>query len=444
MADQAEILAPNSIEAEEALLGSILINPDSLYDIGPHITENDFFVVRNQWIYEAILAVHDRGEAIDVLTVIVELRNRNQLDQIGGPAYITQLIDRTPTHIHAETYAAMIGGAAVRRQIMAVAAKIAQTALEANERVEDVIDRCEQLLYSVTTRRTNAPVFIRSVASKHYDVMEARKADRLLADGYETGFTELDSIIGGLRRKKSILVGARPGVGKTSFILNLIPNLARQGARIMLASLEMDEIEIMDRLYSAEMEIQHDFIQRSTLPDDQWDRYMAQTSIFETWPVALDCSFGQSIISVRGKARQMKRQYGLDVLFVDYVGRLISGREEKNRIAEMSFISGQLKDISIELDCTVISAIQLTRESVGRKDHIPQLEDLRDSGSFEQDADMVWFPHRPHYFDKSADPTQADIIVAKHRGGRTGPARVGWHGELTKFKNPNPAYIDFS
>src|SRR5258706_10966813 len=263
-------VAPNSTEAEEAVLGSILINPEAMLEVASFLQPSDFFIVRNQWVYEAICAVQERGEAIDNLTVIQELQSRNQLESIGGSAYITRLINNTPTHIHAETYGRIVERTAIRRRLLTAAGDIAQVALEEDAEIDDVIEKAERTLFAVTERRQRREMIpIQIAASDYFDRIEFLYNHQDEPLGLPTGFTDLDHLLGGLQRSDLCIVAARPGVGKTSFMLSIALNAAKMGnARVGIFSLEMSTEQLFQRLVSAETGINSQKMRLGMLQSD--------------------------------------------------------------------------------------------------------------------------------------------------------------------------------
>jgi replicative DNA helicase len=391
---QPEKLAPNSPEAEEAVLGSILINPDALFDVAAFLQSTDFFIVRNAWIWEAILTIHERGEAIDNLTLIQELRSRNQLDQVGGAAYITSLINNTPTHIHAETYGRIVSNAAIRRRLMAAAADIAQTALEENAEINDVIDSVERTLFAVTERRTRTELVpIRQVASEYFDSIEYLYEHQNEPLGLPTGFPDLDRLLGGLQRSDLCIVAARPGVGKTSFLLTIALNAARLGnARVAIFSMEMSSEQLFQRFVSAETNINSQKLRLGNLDEREWSLFIEATGKLGNLWMYLDDTPAISVPQMRTKARRLYREHGVDLIIVDYL-QLMSGGggKNENRVQEISYISRGLKELAREMNVPVLAAAQLSRAVEQRQDKRPQLSDLRESGCLAGDT-LIYLP----------------------------------------------------
>jgi replicative DNA helicase len=443
-----EKLAPNSPEAEEAVLGSILINPDSIYEVGAFLQASDFFIVRNAWVWDAINAVQERGEAIDNLTVIEELRNRGQLDQVGGSAYITYLINNTPTHIHAETYGRIVERAAIRRRLLTAASDIAQTALEENAEINDVIDHAESTLFGVTERRLRKEVIpLRLAVSDYFDRIEYLYTHQDEPLGLPTGFTDLDRLLGGLQKSDLCIIAARPGVGKTSFMLSMALNASRLGnARVAIYSMEMSTEQLVQRLVSAETGINSQKLRLGDLDEREWGLFVEATGKLGNFRLYLDDTPALSIPQIRTKSRRLYREHGLDLVIIDYLQLMTAGvGRNDNRVQEISYITRGLKELARELNVPVLAAAQLSRAVEQRQDKRPQLSDLRESGSIEQDADIVLFIYRDDLYNENSErPNQADILIAKHRNGPTGVITLYFRKEITQFTNMQKSSINLA
>src|SRR5260221_12087445 len=441
-------VAPNSTEAEEAVLGSILINPEAMLEVASFLQPSDFFIVRNQWVYEAICAVQERGEAIDNLTGIQELQSRNQLESIGGSAYITRLINNTPTHIHAETYGRIVERAAIRRRLLSAAGEIAQVALEENAEIGDGIDHAESTRFGVTERRQRPEMLpIPIAASEYFDRIEFLYNHQDEPLGLPTGFTDLDHLLGGLQRSDLCIVAARPGVGKTSFMLSIALNAALQGAgRIAIYSMEMSTEQLMQRLISAETNINSQKLRLGNLDEFEWGKFVEATGRLSNLSLFMDDTPAMSVPQMRTKSRRLYREHGLDLVIVDYL-QLMSGgvSRNENRVQEISANSHRLKEIARQINVPVLAAAQLSRAVEQRADKRPMLSDLRESGSIEQDSDIVMFIYRDDMYDENSErQNQADIIIAKHRNGPTGVVSLFFRKEVTQFTNMQKSNINLA
>ncbi|MCZ2094691.1 MAG: replicative DNA helicase, partial [Anaerolineae bacterium] len=439
--------APHSVEAEEAVLGSVLLNSDSLFEVASFLQPDDFFIVRNSWVWEAILRLQERNEQIDYVTVVEELRQQGRLDDIGGAAYITYLINHTPSSIYAEAYGRIVERAAIRRRLLAAASEIAQLAHEESADINEVIDRSEASLFAVTERRLRKELVPINIAiSDYYDRIEHLYEHRGEPLGVPSGFVDLDRLLGGLQKSDLIIVAGRPGMGKTSWLLSVALNAARARARVAIFSMEMSNEQIVQRLVSSETGISTQNLRLGKLDDREWTLFVEATGNLSNVRIFLDDTPAQSPIQMRTKCRRLYAEHGLDLIMVDYLQLMNSGSGRvENRVQEISFISRQLKQLARELNVPVLAAAQLSRAVEQRQDKRPQLSDLRESGSIEQDADVVMFIYREDAYNENTEKVnQADILVSKHRNGPTGVVTLYFRKELTQFSNLNRTGVDLA
>jgi replicative DNA helicase len=441
-------MAPHSVDAEEALLGSILINPDALFEVASFLQVDDFFIVRNGWVWEAMLHIQERDEEIDYVTVVEELRQQNRLEEVGGAAYITYLINHTPSSIYAEAYGRIVERAALRRRLLTAASSIAQLAHEESADINEVIDRAEMSLFAVTERRLRKELVpIRNAISTYFDriVRLYEHPDESL--GVPTGFTDLDAMLGGLQKSDLVIVAGRPGMGKTSWLLSVALNAARAvRARIAIFSMEMSNEQLVQRLVSSETGISTHDLRRGQIDEREWALFVEATGNLSNLRIFLDDTPALNPLQLRTKCRRLYSEHGLDLIMVDYLQLMSagSGRQE-NRVQEISFISRHLKQLARELEVPVLAAAQLSRAVEQRQDKRPQLSDLRESGSIEQDADVVMFIYRDEVYNEDTDRiNQADVIVAKHRNGPTGAITLFFRKELTQFANLSKSNMDLA
>jgi len=440
-------MAPHSAEAEEAVLGSVLLNSDSLFEVASFLQPDDFFIVRNSWVWEAILRLQERNEQIDYVTVVEELRQQSRLDDIGGAAYITYLINHTPSSIYAEAYGRIVERAAIRRRLLASASEIAQLAHEESADINEVIDRSEASLFAVTERRLRKELVPINIAiSDYYDRIEHLYEHRGEPLGVPSGFIDLDRLLGGLQKSDLIIVAGRPGMGKTSWLLSVALNAARARARVAIFSMEMSNEQIVQRLVSSETGISTQNLRLGKLDDREWTLFVEATGNLSNVRIFLDDTPAQSPIQMRTKCRRLYAEHGLDLIMVDYLQLMNSGSGRvENRVQEISFISRQLKQLARELNVPVLAAAQLSRAVEQRQDKRPQLSDLRESGSIEQDADVVMFIYREDAYNENTEKVnQADILVSKHRNGPTGVVTLFFRKELTQFSNLNRTGVDLA
>jgi replicative DNA helicase len=432
-----ERLPPQSIEAEEAILGALLIDPDAIIRVATILRPVDFYREKHGWIYDTISSLHERREPVDFLTVCDELDRRGQLDEVGGAAFITSLINAVPTSIHAEHYARIVERTATRRRLIDAAGKIAGLAYQEADDVEEVVDRAEQILFGVSERRISRElVSIKQVLSEYYDRIEYLTRHRGEMIGIPTGFHDIDKLLGGLQRSDMVILAARPSVGKTSLALSFAHNAAKKyRQRVAFFSLEMSNEQVVQRLISAETGINSQRLRRGEIAEDEWGRFMKATSDLAETLFFIDDTPGISALELRTKARRLHAEVGVDLLVVDYLQLMRGDFRSENRVQEISSISRALKALARELNVPVLALSQLSRGVEQRTDKRPILSDLRESGALEQDADVVIFIYRDEMYNENTErPNIADIIVAKHRNGPTGAVALYFKKELAQFR----------
>jgi len=428
-------MIPHNVEAEEAVLGSLLIDPEALFRVSPFLKGEDFYIQKNAWIYEAIFALHERREPIDFVTLCDELERREQLEEVGGAAYITQLINAVPSAIHVEAYGHIVEQSAIRRRLISAASQIAQLAYQQEQEIDQTVDQAEQALFSVSQRRITRDLApIQEIIRRYYDRIEYLHAHQGEPLGIPTGYIDLDRLLGGLQRSDFILIAARPSVGKTSLCLSIARNAARYGQHVAIFSLEMSAEQVVQRLVSAETGIDTQRLRLGNLQEDEWPRFVQATGKLADLPIFVDDTPSISALQLRTKARRLHAEHGLDLIVVDYLQLMTGEVRAENRVQEVSYISRSLKAIARELDVPVVAASQLSRAVEQRTDKKPVLADLRESGSLEQDADVVMFIYRDELYHPETEKQHiADIIVAKHRNGPTGTVQLFFRRRLAQF-----------
>ncbi|MGD8397493.1 MAG: replicative DNA helicase [Anaerolineae bacterium] len=431
-----ERLPPQNIEAEEALLGALLIDPDAIIRVSTILKPEDFYREKNGWIFETAMALHERREPIDFLTVCDELDHQERLGEVGGPAFITALINAVPTSIHAEYYARIVERAATRRRLIDAAGKIAAMGFEEAEDVDEVVDRAEQVLFGVSERRVARELVpIKQVLSEYYDRIEYLTRHQGELIGIPTGFADIDRLLGGLQRSDMVILAARPSVGKTSLALSVARNAAKEyERRVAFFSLEMSGEQVVQRLISAETGINAQKLRRGAIAEHEWERFMHATGDLAEIYFYVDDTPGISALELRSKARRLHAEVGIDLIVVDYLQLMRGDYRSENRVQEISSISRALKALARELNVPVLALSQLSRGVESRTDKRPILSDLRESGALEQDADVVIFIYRDEMYNENTERQNiADIIVAKHRNGPTGTVQLFFKKELAQF-----------
>ncbi|HJW82881.1 MAG TPA: replicative DNA helicase, partial [Anaerolineae bacterium] len=356
-------MVPHSVEAEEAVLGSLLIDPESIFRVSPFLHPDDFYIVKHRWVYEACLRLHERREPIDFLTVTEELEKRGQLAEIGGPAFVSYLINVVPTAIHAEGYGRIVEHTAVRRKLLQAASDIAQYAYDEAADVDDTIDKSEQALFTVSQRRQSRDLLpISEVIRSYYERIEYLYEHRGEPLGIPTGFIDLDRLLGGLQRSDLIIVASRPGVGKTSLMLSMALSAARKyHQRVAIFTLEMSSEQLVQRMVSAETGIDSQRLRLGELREDEWPLFVQASSALGDTLLYLDDTPSLSALQMRTKARRLHAEHGLDLIMVDYLQLMTGDMRSENRVQEISYISRGLKALARELNVPVLAASQLSR-----------------------------------------------------------------------------------
>lgn len=432
-------LPPHSIEAEEAVLGSLLIDPDAILEVASFLRPDAFYREQNRWIYQAILTLHQSDEPLDFVTLTEALRKREQLEEVGGEAYLIGLLNAVPTSINARSYGRLVEAASVRRRLIKAASTIANLAYDQNEDVNVVLDRSEQALFSISEERTTRDLVpVREIARNYLDRIEelSDRGEEMI--GVPTGFNDLDRMLGGLNKSDLLIVAARPGMGKTAFQLGLALHAGlRHGKRIAIFNLEMSGEQLVQRMIAAETRIDSQRLRRGQLHDKEWPLFYEAVGRLSETRIFIDDTPSITPLQLRTKCRRLYAEYGLDMVMIDYMQLMQAERANNNRVQEISEISRGLKGLARELDVPVVTASQLSRAVENRQDKRPQLSDLRDSGSIEQDADVVMFIYRDEYYhpETTERPHIAEINIAKHRNGPTGVIDLYWHGTLATFRN---------
>ena len=434
-----ERLPPHSIEAEEAVLGSLLIDPDALFEVANFLRADAFYRAQNRWIYESMLGLSENRVPLDVVTLIEELRRRERLEEIGGESTVISLLNAVPTSINVEAYGKMVEAAAIRRNLILAAGSIAKLAYNEAEDINVVLDRSEHTLFSISEQRTTRDLQpVRDIASTYLERMELlrERGDEFI--GVPTGFSDLDKMLSGLNKSDLVIIAARPGMGKTALEISIALNAARRyDKRVAMFNLEMSGEQLLQRMIAAETRIDSQLLRRGELADHEWAIFLEALGRLSETRIYIDDTPSISPMQLRTKCRRLYAEHGLDLVMIDYLQLMQAEHPTSNRVQEVSEISRELKGLARELDVPVIAAAQLSRAVESRQNKRPQLSDLRDSGSIEQDADVVMFIYRDDYYnpDSSERPNIAEINVAKHRNGPTGAIDLFWHGKLATFRN---------
>jgi replicative DNA helicase len=431
-------IIPHSREAEEAVIGSILINPEAYYDVASFLRADDFYIHRHRWVWETFSRLHEQRVPIDFLTVSQELDQQGQLAEVGGPAYLTALVNNVPTSLHAEAYGHIIEETAIRRRMLSAANDIAKLAYQQDASVESVMDEAEKAIFGVSERRTTRDLrSIREVLSEYYDRIDQLAGRDLESMGVPTGFVDLDRLLGGLQPSDFLIVAGRPGSGKTAFMLSAAKNAAQKYKKhVAVFSLEMSSEQLVQRIIAQETGIDSQRLRTGKLNEEEWPLFTHAIEVLGDTIIFLDDTPALTPLQLRTKCRRLHLEFQLDLILVDYLQLMSSGVRSENRVQEVSYISRNLKVLARELNVPVLAAAQLSRAIEQRTDKEPVLSDLRESGSLEQDADIVMFIHRPELYEKDTlKQNLAQIKVAKHRNGPTGTIELVFRSHIAKFEN---------
>jgi replicative DNA helicase len=426
---------PHNIEAEKATLGSILINREAIVAVAPWLLPEYFYMERHTQIYEAMLTCYNARIPPDTRTVSEELRRRDRLEGVGGIPYLSDLVDTVPTSYHVEYYARIIERTALLRKLINAGGKIAALGYDEKEELDSTLDRAEQTLFEVSQRRSTQDfVHIGQVIDSYYEQINYLQEHRGEVVGVPTGFRDLDELTGGLQQSDLIILAARPSVGKTSFCLSLGYNVATRNQRTVgIFSLEMSRDQLVQRLLAMDTRIDSHRLRTGHLNEADLQNVMESMGRLAAVPIYIEDTPGLSIMEVRSKARRLQSQSGVDLIIIDYL-QLMAGKRSDNRVQEVSEISRGLKALARELNVPVLALSQLSRAVEGRTSHVPMLSDLRESGSIEQDADIVMFIYREELYDKETDKKGiAELHIAKHRNGPIGVVPMRFDAATTRF-----------
>jgi replicative DNA helicase len=445
-----EQLPPHDIQAEEAVVASLIVDNEAIYKVAPVLTPRDFFRESNGWTFEACMALWERNEAINQITVAHELDRRGKLEDVGGLTYLSRLVTDLPTPVGVEYFAQIVKRDSTYRQMVAVAGTIAQIAYEGGSDLEGALSKAEALVYALRSgERLRDFTHIREFLEPYLEPADAEEAQPFNGN-VRTGLSDLDMLLGGLNPSDLLIVAARTGVGKTSLMLNFARNAAiGQHAKVAVFSLEMAGEQLAQRLLAAESRVDSARLRLGLHSEVEESRIMHAYGVLSQANIYVDDSAGLRIPELRAKLMRLKRDIGLDLVIVDYL-QLIQGNRSDNRVQEISYITRSLKELARELTIPVVAGSQLSRAPDQRQPHIPQLSDLRESGSIEQDADVVVFIYREDKYmtreewqsqNPEKSPGQypagkAQLIVAKHRNGPTGVIEVLFRDNISKFEDP--------
>ncbi len=438
---------PHSREAEEAVVGAVLINPEVYYDVAQFLTADDFYIHRHRWIWEAFQRLHEQRTPTDLLTVSEELDRMGQLAEIGGPAYLTALVNQVPTSLNAESYGRIVEAHSIRRKMLTAANQIATLAYNEENGIETVMTEAEKAVFNVSEKRLRHDLQpIREVLSNYYDRIDelAKRPEDI--HGVPTGFIDLDKMLTGLQPSDLLIIAGRPGQGKTGFLLSIAKNAGLTHKKhVAIFSLEMSNEQVVQRLIAQETGIDSQRLRTGKLQEDEWPLFTHAIEVFGDTQIFLDDTPAITPLQLRTKCRRLHMEHRIDLVIIDYLQLMGGDSRTDNRVQEVSYISRNLKILARELNVPVLAAAQLSRAVEQRSDKRPVLSDLRESGSLEQDADIVMFIYRPDQYEKdTVKQNVAEIIIAKHRNGPVGSVELIFRNALAKFENAATRRVDLN
>lgn len=439
---------PNNLEAEEATLGSILIDYGYLSALD-FLKPEDFYLERHGWIYRAMVDLFTKGQPVDLVLLSDLLKERGQLEESGGESYLTSLLNRTPTAIHAEHYARLIERDSLRRRLLQAAGKIAKIACANDADPDNLLAEAESLLLEISNNRAGKPAtcFMGDLANLVYDHIERVRQVGNGLTGIPTGLTGLDRLLGGLQRSDMVVMAGRPGMGKTSLAMQIAKTAAKkQGKRTLFFSLEMGKEQLGQRVIASETGIDVPRIRAGNIRDEEWPVFFEAQKTLSAWPIAVDDAAVLTPTSLRSKAIRHQAEHGLDLIIIDYLQLMRGdGRYNGNRVQEVSDISRACKMVARELNVPLLALSSLSRACESRSDKRPMLSDLRESGSIEADSDVVIFLYRDDVYNPETEkPNVAEVIVSKHRSGPTGILEAYFKKHLTEFVDLEVRVVDFN
>ncbi|MDO4712655.1 MAG: replicative DNA helicase [Candidatus Saccharibacteria bacterium] len=431
-------LPPQNLDAEKSLLGAVLIDEEVLADVTEHVKPADFYDKNHGLIYAAMLRLFEKHKPVDLLTLTDELKRKSELELIGGSAYLTELTNYVPTAAHAEAYAEMVAQKAVRRRLIKASADITELGYDESTTTQELLEKAEAELFSVSDQSLKQDlVSLESLLTDSFDRIEELHKNKGALRGIRTGYRDLDNMTAGLQKSDLIILAARPAMGKTTLVTNLAYNVATiEKKPVLFFSLEMSKEQLVDRMLADASGVDSWNIRTGNLSGEDFEKLSEAMGEMMEAPIHIDDTPGLSVLEMRTKARRAAHDNELGLIIVDYLQLMqATNNHQGNRVQEVSEISRGLKLIARELNVPVIALSQLSRSVESRTPPIPQLSDLRESGSIEQDADIVSFIYRPGYYQPDNPEVQniTDLIIAKHRNGPVGKIQLYFHPERLRF-----------
>ncbi len=438
-AESVDRVPPQALEAEMAVLGAMLLQEDAVLKAIELLDEQAFHKPAHRKIFRAAVALHERSQPVDIVTLSDELERRKELEEVGGSYYLTELVERIPSAANVEYHARIVLEKALRRKLIEVANEISAEAYEGEEEATQLIDRAEQKIFRLADRRLRKGfISINPIMHQTFDVIEHFHQRRGSVTGVATGFTRLDELTAGLQKSELIVIAGRPSMGKTAFALNIAYHVAtREGLPVGIFSLEMAAPQLALRMLCTAARVDQHLVRTGRLADEDWPRLSLAVGHLAEAPIFIDDTPAISVLEIRAKARRLKAEHGLALLIIDYLQLVRGPSQAESRQHEISMITQSLKALAKELEIPVVALSQLSRAVETRAgDRRPILSDLRESGAIEQDADVVLFIYRPEVYGGGEQEGTAEIIIGKQRSGPTGTVHLVFVKEFVMFANP--------
>lgn len=438
MNDGIQRIPPNSLEAEQSVLGAMLLDREAISAATELINGEDFYREAHKEIFEAVVEIYDKGEPVDLITLTEKLKTRNTLDSVGGITYLTSLMNAVPTTHNVKNYAKIIEDKSLLRRLIKSSNEIISKSYSGSEEVGNIIDDAEKGIFNISLNRsTQGFVHVKGILNTNFDKIEELYLNKGRITGVSTGFNDLDNKLSGLQRSDLVLVAARPSMGKSSFMMNIVQHAGvRDKVTTAIFSLEMSKEQLTQRLLCAEALIDAHRLRIGDISEDEWVKLARAMGPLSDAPIYIDDTPAISITEMRAKCRRLKLEHNLGLIVIDYLQLMQGKGSYDSRQQEISDISRSLKALAREINVPVVALSQLSRAPEMRADHRPILSDLRESGAIEQDADVVMFLYRDEYYHPDSEKKNiGEVIIAKQRNGPTGVVELVWLGQFTKFVN---------
>ena len=431
---------PHSIDAEQSVVGAMLMDKDAITTAGEIISGDDFYQASYGVIFDSMIELFNEGKPVDLITLQERLKEKDVPAEIASLEFVRDLVTAVPTSANVKYYAQIVADKSLMRKMIKLNESIENMCYAGKESVESIMEQTEKSMFQLLQRRTTGDyVPIKQVVLNALDKIEKASKSKGTVTGIPTGFIDLDYKLSGFQPSDFILIAARPSMGKTAFVLNIAQYMAfKKNKAVAIFSLEMSKEQLVNRLFSLESQVDAQSLRTGNMKDSDWEKLIEGAGIIGQSKLIIDDTPGISISELRSKCRKYKLEHGLDIIIIDYLQLMTGsvGRSSESRQQEVSDISRQLKGLARELNEPVVSLSQLSRAVESRPDKRPMLSDLRESGAIEQDADVVMFIYRDEYYNKDSEfKKQAEIIIAKQRNGPVGTVNLAWLGEYTKFAN---------